>query len=267
MEHAMFIPLSTQRFSSPASEFSPGPAPFLEWIETDKPGVIWHLVNAWEEQRADGGTNIVMFAPRYSDYPADIPIHTPDESHAYLTKWVLDIDNGTVLEDRVLLEWGYERPSFNTAFRGKPNRYAYLLDEQRQGYMGKGVLKYDLQEEREIKYFDYGAYFGGEALFGGERTDGQPITVATLTLAAMGARRIDVTWWGKAGTFANMFAFPLFLGSHSTVSYSTVCGFLAWVAAIPGLVLSYYALLLYVPIARQALREGRAAQTGGASNT
>ena len=32
----MFIPLSTQRFSSPASEFSPGPAPFLEWIETDK---------------------------------------------------------------------------------------------------------------------------------------------------------------------------------------------------------------------------------------
>jgi ParB-like nuclease domain len=32
----MFIPLSTQRFSSPASEFLPGPAPFLEWIETDK---------------------------------------------------------------------------------------------------------------------------------------------------------------------------------------------------------------------------------------
>ncbi|MEY2404127.1 MAG: hypothetical protein QOD38_1678, partial [Acidimicrobiaceae bacterium] len=92
------------------------------------------------------------------------------------------------------------------------------------------------------------------------------VTVATLGLAAMGARRIDVTWWGKAGTFANMFAFPLFLGSHSTVSYSSVCGFLAWVAAVPGLVLSYYALLLYVPIARQALREGRAAQAGVASN-
>jgi cardiolipin synthase (CMP-forming) len=86
------------------------------------------------------------------------------------------------------------------------------------------------------------------------------VTVATLVLAAMGARRIDVTWWGKAGTFANMFAFPLFLGSHSTVSYSAVCGFLAWVAAIPGLVLSYYALLLYVPIARDALREGKAAR-------
>ena len=93
------------------------------------------------------------------------------------------------------------------------------------------------------------------------------VTVATLTLAAMGARRIDVTWWGKAGTFANMFAFPLFLGSHSTVSYSSVCAFLAWVAAVPGLVLSYYALLLYVPIAREALREGRAAQARVASNS
>jgi cardiolipin synthase len=88
---------------------------------------------------------------------------------------------------------------------------------------------------------------------------------ATLTLAAMGARRIDVTWYGKAGTFANMFAFPLFLGSHSTVSYAGVCGFLAWCFAIPGLILSWYAALLYIPLARSALREGRearAADTG-----
>ncbi len=37
------------------------------------------------------------------------------------------------------------------------------------------------------------------------------VAVATLVLAAMGARRIDVTWYGKAGTFGLMFAFPLFL--------------------------------------------------------
>src|SRR6185503_5008226 len=77
------------------------------------------------------------------------------------------------------------------------------------------------------------------------------VTVATLVLAAMGAKRIDVTWYGKAGTLANMFAFPLFLGSHSTVSYSSVCGFLAWVAVGPGIALSYYALFLYIPIARK----------------
>lgn len=86
------------------------------------------------------------------------------------------------------------------------------------------------------------------------------VAAATLGLAAMGARRIDVTWFGKAGTFGNMFAFPLFLGSHSTVSYAAACGFLAWVAGIPGLVLSWYAALLYVPIAREALKEGRTAR-------
>jgi cardiolipin synthase len=91
------------------------------------------------------------------------------------------------------------------------------------------------------------------------------VSVATLGLAALGAKRIDVTWFGKAGTFANMFAFPLFLGSHSTVSYDAVCNVLAWGFAIPGLLLSYYALFLYVPIARDALREGRAAAAGVAS--
>jgi len=86
------------------------------------------------------------------------------------------------------------------------------------------------------------------------------VTAATLVLAAMGARRIEVTWYGKAGTFGNMFAFPLFLGSHSTVSYAGLCGFLAWVAGIPGLILSWYAALLYIPLARDALRAGRAAR-------
>ena len=91
------------------------------------------------------------------------------------------------------------------------------------------------------------------------------VSIATLALAALGAKRIDVTWYGKAGTFANMFAFPLFLGSHSTVSYANVCGFLAWVALVPGLLLSYYALFLYIPIARRALAEGRSSNTGVAS--
>jgi carotenoid cleavage dioxygenase len=33
------------------------------------------------------------------------------------------------------------------------------------GYMGKGALNYDLIDEREVAYFDYGDFFGGEALF------------------------------------------------------------------------------------------------------
>ena len=31
--------------------------------------------------------------------------------------------------------------------------------------MGRGVLKYDMVEEREVAYFDYGEFYGGEALF------------------------------------------------------------------------------------------------------
>ena len=37
------------------------------------------------------------------------------------------------------------------------------------------------------------------------------VSVATIALALAGAARIDVTWWGKAGTFCIMFALPLFV--------------------------------------------------------
>jgi cardiolipin synthase (CMP-forming) len=85
---------------------------------------------------------------------------------------------------------------------------------------------------------------------------------ATLVLAALGARRIDVTWFGKAGTFGLMIAFPLFLASHSDLSWADTAGVLAWIAGIPALALSLYAAVLYVPIARRALREGRAVPSG-----
>src|SRR5690606_3366634 len=82
------------------------------------------------------------------------------------------------------------------------------------------------------------------------------VSAATLALAAMGARRIDVTWFGKAGTFGLLMAFPLFLAHESSLEWWQ--GW-AWLTGIPGLVLSYYAAVLYVPIARRALGEARAA--------
>lgn len=80
---------------------------------------------------------------------------------------------------------------------------------------------------------------------------------ATLLLAALGARRIDVTWWGKAGTFGLMFAFPLFLAGNSDLFWADQAQVLAWICAIPGIVLGFVALALYVPMARKALAEGR----------
>ena len=84
------------------------------------------------------------------------------------------------------------------------------------------------------------------------------VGVTTVVLGLMGARRIDVTWFGKAGTFANMVAFPCFLGSHSTFTHADLLGVIAWITVIPGIVFSYIAAAMYVPLARKALAEGRA---------
>ncbi|HEX7133190.1 MAG TPA: CDP-alcohol phosphatidyltransferase family protein [Iamia sp.] len=88
------------------------------------------------------------------------------------------------------------------------------------------------------------------------------VSVATVALALAGATRIDVTWFGKAGTFCVMFAFPLFLASEGQLFWRDEARVLAWGFAVPGLVLGYIALALYVPIGLRALREGRAARTG-----
>ncbi len=86
------------------------------------------------------------------------------------------------------------------------------------------------------------------------------VSVAVVVLAAMGAKRIDVTWVGKAGTFGLMFAFPLLLGGSSSVPAAPIYRALGWMAGIPGLCLAYIAAIRYVPIGLAALREGRAAR-------
>ena len=86
------------------------------------------------------------------------------------------------------------------------------------------------------------------------------IAIAALAIAAAGARRMDVRWFGKAGTFGLLIAFPLFLGAHAHVSWEDQARFCAWVAAIPGLIFGYIAAALYIPDARRAIAEGRAAR-------
>lgn len=89
------------------------------------------------------------------------------------------------------------------------------------------------------------------------------VTIAVLVLAVLGARRIDVTWYGKAGTFFVMFAFPFFLlaaGLEGT--WSTVFETAGWLCGIPGVVLGYVALVQYVPLGLAALKDGRAGRNG-----
>lgn len=86
-------------------------------------------------------------------------------------------------------------------------------------------------------------------------------TIATATLA-FGMTRFDVTWWGKTATFLLMFAFPGFLlGSSDFVLHSWFQA-ASWVLGIPGVVLSYYTAVAYVPTIRASLREGRVRRAG-----
>jgi len=91
------------------------------------------------------------------------------------------------------------------------------------------------------------------------------VSVLTLVLAALGAVRIDVLWWGKVSTFALMTTFPLFLlttnprhAAQQPWQYDArdAC----WVIGIMGLTLSWIVLAGYVKPALRALRSGRQAR-------
>lgn len=88
-------------------------------------------------------------------------------------------------------------------------------------------------------------------------------TFVVLTVA-FGARRMDVTWFGKAGTFGMMMAFPAFLASADeglSDAASNVFLAIAWLSGIPGLVFSLIAFFGYLPAGIRALREGRRMRT------
>ena len=74
-------------------------------------------------------------------------------------------------------------------------------------------------------------------------------------------KRFDVSLWGKAGTFCLMVAFPLFLlGAAGDGAVNTLFWVGGWLAGIPGLLMSYYAAITYIPMMRHALAEGRRAR-------
>lgn len=89
------------------------------------------------------------------------------------------------------------------------------------------------------------------------------IAIATIALGIAGARRIDVVWAGKAGTLAIMFSLPAFLFAEAVESDAVafIGNLIGWCFAIGGIALGYYAAMKYVPAAKAALAEGRAART------
>lgn len=94
----------------------------------------------------------------------------------------------------------------------------------------------------------------GVAVLAREVVVGATMVVATL---AFGMERFDVTWWGKTATFLLMFAVPGFLMGNSSAPGSGAWLVAAWVFGIPGLVLSYYTAIAYIPSIRAGISAGR----------
>ena len=84
------------------------------------------------------------------------------------------------------------------------------------------------------------------------------VSGAVLLLAGLGAERIDVLWVGKAGTFGLMFAYPTFLLAHGHAGWQHPIEIVAWLSAVPALLLAWIAAAAYVPMSRRALSRGRA---------
>ncbi len=72
--------------------------------------------------------------------------------------------------------------------------------------------------------------------------------------------RFDVTWLGKLATFLLMFAIPGFVLGSSDFPGHSAFNAAAWVLGIPGLVLSYWTAIAYIPEIRRGVAAGRAAR-------
>lgn len=92
------------------------------------------------------------------------------------------------------------------------------------------------------------------------------LSAFVVLTVAMGARRMDVTWFGKAGTFGMMMAFPAFLAAADpglSDTASTVFLVIAWGSGLPGLVFSMIAFVGYLPAGLRAIQDGRRMRAGG----
>lgn len=93
----------------------------------------------------------------------------------------------------------------------------------------------------------------GAAVLARELLVGAMMAVATLVYKMP---RIDVTYLGKLATFLLMFAVPGFLMGSSDMPGAAGFEVAAWILGIPGLALSIWTGVAYVPQVRRAVAGG-----------
>lgn len=91
---------------------------------------------------------------------------------------------------------------------------------------------------------------------------GAMMAIATLFF---GVEPVAVTWLGKTATFLLMFAVPAFLLGASDIAGADLFQAVAWILGIPGLLLSVWTGLAYIPEVRAGL--SRARETTSSAST
>ena len=86
-----------------------------------------------------------------------------------------------------------------------------------------------------------------------EITVGGAMVVATM----FGMQRFAVSYWGKWYTLFLMTSVPSLLLGSSNFGFASQMTIAGWALAVPGLALSYYTAVMYVPVIRANLRAGR----------
>ncbi|CAN5429816.1 CDP-alcohol phosphatidyltransferase family protein [soil metagenome] len=96
----------------------------------------------------------------------------------------------------------------------------------------------------------------GVAVLARELAVGGAVAIGTLVY---GMERFDVTFLGKTATLLLMFAIPGFLLGTSDFPGADGFQLASWILGVPGLVLSFYTAIIYVPRIRDGVRAARSA--------
>ncbi len=102
----------------------------------------------------------------------------------------------------------------------------------------------------------------GVAVLAREILVGLMMAIATILFKMP---RIDVTYWGKLATFLLMFSVPGFLMGSSDMPAADWFEAAAWILGIPGLILSYWTAIAYIPQVRRAIADGAAVRSSSVS--
>lgn len=88
-----------------------------------------------------------------------------------------------------------------------------------------------------------------------------------ITTLFFGVEPVSVTWLGKTATFLLMFAVPGFLLGASDIAGAEFFQAAAWIVGIPGLVLSVWTGIAYIPEVRTGLSRARETTTPASTVT